>query len=147
MSEERDRERLPDRVEPDEARELVAGGAVRVIDVRGADDFAAERISGSVHVGEDELEGGVEADRAGREAVLVVCADGERSAEIAERMRSDGTDATSIEGGFEAWAGDGQPTAPGRDEEYDGPAVTVPGAVDSSGGEDEDDDGSEEAAT
>jgi rhodanese-related sulfurtransferase len=140
MSEDGDREQLPERVEPDEARELVAGGAVRVIDVRGAEDFAAERISGSVHAGEDDVAQGVEADRAGRDAVLVVCADGERSAEIAERLRSNGTDASSIEGGFEAWAGDGQPTAPGRDEEYDGPAVTVPGAVDSSDGDDEEED-------
>jgi rhodanese-related sulfurtransferase len=114
MSEERGS--LPERVEPDEARELVAGGEVRVIDLRGPDDYAAERISGSVRADDEDLSDGIGADRAGRESVMVVCADGERSASVAERLRSSGTDATSIEGGFEAWAKDGQPTAPGGED-------------------------------
>jgi rhodanese-related sulfurtransferase len=145
MSDESEGETLPERVEPDEARELVAGGRVRVVDVRSADDFAAERISGSVHAEPDEVSDGVGEDRAGRDAVLVVCADGERSAEIAEALRADGTEASSIEGGFEAWAEEGNPTAPGRDDEYDGPAVTVPGAVasESSGDEGEEDEDEE----
>ena len=139
-------ETLPDSVEPDEARELVAGGRVRVIDVRSADDFAAERIAGSVHMDAEELDAEVGADGAGREAILVVCADGERSAELAESLRGDGADATYVEGGFEAWAEDGNPTAPGSDEEYDGPKVTLPGAVSSSGKDEDDDedDGDEE---
>jgi rhodanese-related sulfurtransferase len=145
MTEDDDRESLPERVDPEEARELIAGGRVRVIDVRSADEFAEERISGSVHAEPDELEGGVGADRAGRDSVLVVCADGEESAELAESLRSGGTDATSIEGGFPAWVNDGQPTAPGRDEEYDGPAVTLPGAVASKGDEGEDSDQDEDS--
>ena len=92
-------EALPESVDAEAARELVAGGRVRVIDVR--------------------------------------------SAEIAASLREGGTDASSIEGGFDAWAGDGNPTAPGRDEEYDGPKVTLPGAV-SSSGEDDDGDGEDE---
>jgi rhodanese-related sulfurtransferase len=143
MSEEGN-EALPDSVDPDQARELVAGGRVRVIDVRSAEDYAAERISGSVHAEPDELEGGVEADGVGRDAVLVVCADGERSAEIAAKLRDEGTDATSIEGGFEAWADDGKPTAPGSDEEYEGPKVTLPGAVSSSGEDDDEEKGDED---
>ena len=147
MTEETDEGNLPDRVDAEAARELIAGGRVRVVDIRSAEEFAEERISGSQHVEPDEAAEGVGEDKAGRDAVLVVCADGERSAEIAEGLRADGTDATSIEGGFEAWANDDQPTAPGRDEEYDGPPVTVPGAVDSSGGDEEEDEDEEDAAT
>jgi len=128
---------LPERVEVEEARELIAGGRVRVIDVRSAEEFAEQRIPASVHVEPDEAEDGVGEDRAGRDAVLVVCADGESSAAVAESLRSDGTDATSLEGGFAAWVDDGQNTAPGRDEEYEGPAVKLPGAVASGGGEEE----------
>ena len=131
-------ESLPERVDADDARVLIAGGRVRVIDIRDAESFAEDRISGAVHVDEADLEGGVEPDRAGRDAVLVVCEDGERSAEVAASLREDGTEATSIDGGFEAWVSGGHSTAPGRDEEYEGPAVTVPGAVASSGGEEED---------
>ena len=139
-------ESLPERVDADDARVLIAGGRVRVIDIRDAEDYAADRISGAVHASEEELSGGVEPDRAGREAVLVVCADGERSAEVAASLREDGTEATSIEGGFEAWVSGGHSTAPGRDEEYEGPAVTVPGAVasDDSGEDDEEDEDDEE---
>lgn len=132
-------ESLPETVDPEDARVLIAGGRVRVIDIREAEAFAADRISGAVRMDEDELSDGVEPDRAGREAVLVVCADGERSAEVASRLRDEGAEATSIEGGFDAWVSDGHSTAPGRDEEYEGPPVTVPGAV-ASNGPDEDED-------
>lgn len=134
---------LPEQVDADEARQLVAKGEARVIDVRSAEEFAEERINGSVRVDPDDVAGEVGPDRAGREAVLVVCGDGSASAEVAERLRSEGNAATSIDGGFEAWVGDGLPTAPTSDEEYEGPELKQPGAADSSE-EDEDGDGEED---
>jgi len=131
---------LPEEVDADGARELIAGGKVRVIDIRSEEEFANERMSNAIHCDPDDVESALEDRETGREAILVVCADGSRSAEVAEELRSNGTDATSIDGGFEAWTSDGLPTAPGRDEEYEGPPVAIPGAVDSGGDEDEDDD-------
>jgi rhodanese-related sulfurtransferase len=136
-------EGLPDRVEVERARMAVARREAVVVDVRSEDEFAEERIFGSVHVDPDHLDEELgERDEEAR--LLIVCADGERSAEIAERLRSDGKRASSLEGGFAAWAGEHLPTAPGRDEEYEGPDVKIPGAVASSTPDDDEDEEGEE---
>lgn len=107
---------LPEQVDAEQARMLIAGGEVRVIDVRSEEEYADERLANAVRADPDDLAGALEDDGSGRDAVLVVCADGSRSAEVAEQLRADGTDATSIDGGFDAWTSDGLPTAPGRDD-------------------------------
>lgn len=147
MAEEEDgggSEELPNQIDAEQARVLIAGGKVRVIDIRSEDDFAEERMSNAIRSDPDEIESALEDRETGRDAVLVVCEDGSRSAEVAEQLRSNGTDATSIDGGFKAWTGDHMPTAPTDDEEYEGPAIRVPGAVDSSGEEEEEEEDEEE---
>jgi len=141
MSEDEDK--LPEEVDAEEARVIVAKGRAKVVDIRSEEEFADERITGSTRSDPDDLGGELEGDP--REAVLVVCADGERSAEVAERLRGDGVDATSLKGGFEAWTGEHLPTAPTPDEEYEGPPVKIPGAVESKGDpeDDEDEEGDE----
>lgn len=143
MSEDEDK--LPEQVDAEEARVIVAKGRAKVIDVRSAEEFADERITGSTRSDPDDVGNETEGDP--RDAILVVCADGERSAEVAERLRGDGVEATSLKGGFEAWRGDHLPTAPTPDEEYEGPAVKLPGAVAPSGDDEDDerDEGSAEA--
>jgi rhodanese-related sulfurtransferase len=141
-------EELPEQVDADEARALVAGGKVRVIDIRSADDFAEERITGSTHMDPEDVADELGNDPAERErGVLILCEDGGRSAELAEELRDGDHQVTSIDGGFKAWVGDHLPTAPTPDEEYEGPKVTLPGAVaPSEGDEDEDDEDSGEEA-
>ncbi len=135
---------LPEQVDAEEARVLIAGGKVRVLDIRSEDDFAAERITGSVHCDPDEIEDELDNDPADQErGVLILCEDGSRSAELAERLRGGDVRVTSIDGGFDAWVGDHLPTAPTPDEEYEGPKVTVPGAVASSGPEEDEDEDEE----
>lgn len=109
-----DRE-LPEQVDAEQARALVAGGEVRVIDVRSEEEYAEERLANAVRADPDDLADALEDDGSGRDAILVVCADGSSSAEVAEQLRADGTEATSIDGGFGAWTSGGLPTAPGRD--------------------------------
>lgn len=138
MSDEDNQGGLPDQVEAEEARMIVAGGKAKVFDIRSAEEFAEERINGSTRCDPDEVADRFDEDR--RDGVLVVCADGERSAEVAESLRSDGVEATSLEGGFGAWIGDHLPTAPNPDEEYEGPTLNQPGAVASSDGEEEQED-------
>ena len=81
--------------------------------------------------------------------MLILCEDGERSAELAEELRDGDHQVTSIDGGFKAWVGDHLPTAPTPDEEYDGPKVTLPGAVAPSTDDedDEEEDGDEDEAS
>ena len=141
--EDEGREELPDQVDAEQARALVAGGKVKVIDVRSAEDFAEERINGSVHCEPDEVEGEIGNDPAGRDDLLIVCEDGKRSAEIAEELRGDDQRVTSLEGGFSAWTDEHLPTAPNPDEEYEGPKQKLPGAVAQS--EEPDDDEQDDA--
>jgi len=75
--------------------------------------------------------------------VLLLCGDGSASTEAVERLRSSGTDVRCIDGGFEAWTEESLPTAPGQDEEYEGPELGQPGVSDSSD-EEEDEEGAEE---
>lgn len=132
-------------VNPEEARKLIASGEVRVFDIRSAEEFAEERIAGSIRVDPDDLEDEIgEKDGAGRGAVLLICGDGSQSAEAVERLRSSGTDVRCIDGGFEAWTGEGLPTAPRQDEEYEGPKLGQPGVSDSSDEEEDEEDGEEE---
>lgn len=135
-----EQEGLPERVDADEARELIGRGEVRVVDIRPEDEFAAERMTNAVRADPDGVRAALEERDTGREAVLVVCADGARSAEVADELRSDGIEATSIDGGLGAWTSKEYPTAPGRDEEYEGPEVKLPGAVASEDEPEEDED-------
>ena len=142
MSEDEDK--LPEQVDAEQARVIVAKGQAKVVDIRSEDEFAEERITGSVRSEPEDAADQLDGDP--REAILVICADGQRSAEVAEQLRGDGVDATSLDGGFEAWTGDHLPTAPTPDEEYEGPAVKLPGAVAPSGDDDDEDEGAEGTA-
>ena len=109
-----------------EARELIASNEVRALDIRDDEEWEEERIAGAVHLPEE-----VVMERL-REfptdtAVVVVCADGKRSAKLAARLREQGQQAASIEGGIKAWSSDGLPMQPRPDEEYEGPDYTHAG--------------------
>ena len=152
MSEET--EGLDDEVDVEDARVVVAKRKARVIDIRSEEDFAEERIFGSSRVDPDdvearvaEIEDGGEDDDDEIEMILLVCADGSESKDLAAKLRDDGHSVSSLDGGFKAWTSDHLPTAPGRDEEYEGPDVKIPGAVASEtepDDEDEDDEQNEE---
>jgi rhodanese-related sulfurtransferase len=97
-------------VKGDEARRLVAAGEVMVLDLRDDEGWMAGHIPGATHAAEGEVEDhleGVPEDR----RILVVCEDGERSAEAAGRMRDQGRDALSIDGGMKAWGDRLQPSS------------------------------------
>lgn len=140
-------EDLPEQVDAKRARALVAGGKVRVIDIRDADEFAKERITGSKHCEPDDVADELGEDPANSErGLLILCEDGERSAELAEELRGDEHRVTSLEGGFKAWVGDHLPTAPTPDEEYKGPKVALPGAVAPSEPDDDEEEDEDEQA-
>ncbi|MBA2522637.1 MAG: rhodanese-like domain-containing protein [Solirubrobacterales bacterium] len=136
-----DSDELGQRVEVEEARLIVARHGAMVIDIRGEDDFAQERIFGSERCDPDDVEARLreasEDEGEDRDTVLLVCGDGSRSGELADQLREGDLTVSSIEGGFDAWTDEHFPTAPGRDEEYVGPKLPIPGAQDSGGEEDE----------
>jgi rhodanese-related sulfurtransferase len=98
------------------ARELVAGGRVAVLDIRSEEEWSTVgNIPGAVHVPEaNDLESRLP-DLPERDALLVVCRDGEHSAEVAERLGEGDRRAISIEGGMDAWRDDNLPLQPSED--------------------------------
>lgn len=99
-------------------RRLRAGEAVRLLDVRGADEAALQRIPGGellplprLLAGEDPTPGG------GGGAILVYCAQGPRSQRAVRVLRERGFEAAHLAGGIRAYAGLGGAVEAGGPEE------------------------------
>ena len=123
---------MPETLKPKDARTSVASREVFVLDVRDADEWNddSERIPGSVHIAADEIEDRLD-DLPSDQKILVVCPDGERSAEVAEKLDGDDREAVSLEGGVEQWKKDSLMTQPSPDaappKGEDEPPVEEPG--------------------
>jgi rhodanese-related sulfurtransferase len=109
-----------DRLSPEDAREAVATGGGTTVDLRDQDEFGSGHIAGAINIPADELDDRLD-ELPQDEPVIVVCDDGKRSAEAAERLRERGYEAASVEGGMHAWSGDSLPLQPAEDEEFHGP--------------------------
>ena len=112
-------------LEPKRARELIASDGGQVLDLRGDEEWVDVRIAGAVRASGDDLEPALESLDSDR-PVLVVCADGERSIEVAGDLRERGLQAAAVKGGMKGWTGDGLPTLPRETEEFHGPQRTTP---------------------
>lgn len=113
---------------PDDARELIGAADTEtlVIDLREAEERDGGYIPGSTTLVDRELKEAVE--EAGDDATIVlVCEDGERSAELAEELRGDGHNATSVDGGMDAWFKKKMPIQPKDEFTFKGPGDGVPG--------------------
>jgi rhodanese-related sulfurtransferase len=105
----------------DRARKLIATEGATALDIRDEDDFVEGHIAGAINVSENDLDSHL--DELSKDApVIVVCADGDRSSDVAERLREDGYEAASIKGGMGAWSKEDLPAQPPEsDQEYEGP--------------------------
>jgi len=86
------------------AQDLAGGSPPVVLDVRGADEFAAGHIPGAQLLPLPELGWRLAEIPAGR-PVVCVCLVGQRSARAAELLRAKGMPARSLTGGMRAWKG------------------------------------------
>jgi rhodanese-related sulfurtransferase len=116
---------LEEIVEPKRARELLASERAQTVDLQDDDDFRAGHVAGAMRADPDDLDRAIEPLDEDR-PVIVVCADGERSAEVVSDLRERGLQAAAVKGGMKAWAGDGLPIQPREDEEFEGPRRTAP---------------------
>ena len=107
-------------LDPEQARELIASEGAQAVDLREEDDFADGHIAGAVRAEEGDLEEALESLSEER-PVVVVCADGKRSPDVAADLREHGYQAAVVKGGMNAWTGDSLPTQPREDEEFHGP--------------------------
>ena len=98
-------------LDPGAAARLLADGEAVALDVRENDEWAAGRISGSVHLPLGELV--VRQDEIPEETPLVVvCRSGSRSAWAAEMLGRAGYEAWNLAGGLQAWDTAGLPLEP-----------------------------------
>ena len=109
---------IEERLEPQEARRLIASNEVTVLDLRGDEQWLDKRVAGSERISEDDLESRL-SDLDEDRGLLIVCEDGERSAELASRLREEGREAGCIEGGMEAWEKERLPMQPSVDADDD----------------------------
>jgi rhodanese-related sulfurtransferase len=101
-------------IDAEQARELIASNRATAVDIRGDDAWRDKRVPGARHASEEDLETALEqVDE--EQIVLVVCADGRRSAELAEKLRESGRQATCIDGGMDAWESAKFPLQPSDD--------------------------------
>jgi len=82
----------------------------RVIDVRDAAKFAAGHIVDAKNIPESEFSGSSATQIKTGKTTLLVCDAGDRSGELAGRLRKDGSENVySIAGGLDAWQRDNLP--------------------------------------
>jgi len=98
-------------VTPERVAERHDAGEIQLVDVREPYEWEAGRIAGARHI---ELErvasqaGTIDRER----PVVFYCRLGARSGMAANAFRRAGYDAYSLDGGLEAWAGQGLPLEP-----------------------------------
>lgn len=98
---------------PADARRAIDNGA-RLIDIRGADEHARERIPGATNVPLDRI---ADLPRDGR-TVVFHCRSGMRTAANGAQLRAAAGDAPAflLGGGIDAWRGAGLPTIADRSQ-------------------------------
>ena len=100
----------------EEARKAVASNEVEVIDLRDDDGWVDDGHIPGAHRAGDDLDQTLE-DIDDDRKLLIVCADGKRSSEVAEELDGGDREAVSLEGGMEAWNKEGLRTQPAQDYE------------------------------
>lgn len=119
-------ETLQETLSPADARELIASGGASALDIRDDEAWEAGRIPGAGHHTEEAVLERLE-DFPEDKPIVVVCANGERSAKVAAKLRQEGRNAANVKGGMDAWRDDDLPMQPRADEEYEGPDYTDAG--------------------
>lgn len=118
-------DQVEEELDAERARKLIASEGAQALDLRGQDEYADAHIAGAVRAEGDDIDDALESLSQDR-PVVVVCADGKRSSEVAADLRERGFQAAVIKGGMKAWGGDSLPTIPRETEEFHGPRRAGP---------------------
>lgn len=115
-------------IEPERARDLLAGAEARAIDLRPIEELGQTHAPSAMFVADEEPATVAERVLRGDDVKLIVfCEDGSESSEVASKLSDDGIDAVAVAGGWRAWTSADMPVQPGVDEEYEGPELKQPG--------------------
>ena len=128
-------------IEPAEARDMLAKGEARAIDLRPIEGLGQTHAPSALFVADEQPAEVAERVLRGDDVKLIVfCEDGSESADVAAKLSEGEVDAIAVAGGWRAWVGANMPVQPGEDEEYEGPELKQPGTGEtlSGGGSDQD---------
>jgi rhodanese-related sulfurtransferase len=98
-------------VTPQQAREMLEGGAAQLVDVREQYEWDEGRIAGARHIELERLAAQAESIDKDR-PVIFQCRLGSRSAMATQAFRAAGYEAYSMAGGLERWHEEGLPLEP-----------------------------------
>ena len=73
----------------------------QIIDIRDKEEVQKDEMPGAVYVPSDEIETSEKVDLSKK--LIICCRIGKISIDVAERLRENGVDAVSLEGGYTAW--------------------------------------------
>jgi tRNA 2-thiocytidine biosynthesis protein TtcA len=120
-----DVESASETITPKEARRKLGSGESRALDVRSVEARSKGTVSGSIHVPADEVSSRL--DELPDDQLLIVFSDrGEESAEVAAKLRDEGREAVSLEGGMASWEEDRMPVQPSEDPEKEEGGPNLP---------------------
>ena len=105
-------------ISTEEAREALGKNEAVAIYLRDEEEWRTGHLPGARRISADEIS---EVDDLPDQKVIVVCADGKQSAEVAEKLRSEDHDAVALEGGMDKWRSDDLPMQPSSDPDEDSP--------------------------
>ncbi len=92
---------------PEQSASALPADAV-ILDVREIGEWAAGHIESAVHIPIGAVTSRL-ADVPQGEPLYVICRSGVRSAQVADFLRGQGTDAVNVSGGMQEWASSGKP--------------------------------------
>jgi rhodanese-related sulfurtransferase len=119
-------------IEPEDARDLLATGKARAIDLRPIEELGQSHAPSAMFVADEQPSDVADRVLRGDDVKLIVfCEDGSESADVAAKLGEGGVDAVAVAGGWRAWVGADMPVQPGEDEEYEGPELKQPGTGES----------------
>ncbi len=100
-----------ERLSPTECRDAVSAGEAVMLDIRGIEEFAAERIPGAMLMPMPEFEP-VAMPAQGEKKIILQCRSGGRTAGLAGQLLAAGlvTSISHMEGGILEWKAAGLPT-------------------------------------
>ena len=105
-------------ISTEETREALGTNDAVAVDLRDEEEWRTGHVPGARRISADELP---EVDDLPDQKVIVICEDGKKSAEVAEKLRSDDREAVAMEGGMEQWRSDDLPMQPSEDPDEDSP--------------------------
>ncbi len=96
-------------LKPAELAQLLAAGAVAVIDTRDAAAYARAHLPGAVNIPIDEIESRLAELHMLQGQPVVYCRSGDRTKELGEKLAEQGLPVAFLDGGLLAWEAEGLP--------------------------------------